>query len=155
MRIHWWLTLAGIAEWWPWTSASRERSEPKLIDRPEAERIGLVPVAPDPQSCGFKIPAYDVSPLFRRLALLNIDRDELAETDPLLFHELQGLCALCQSKGRCVRELGEEGDAAERQGWHEYCPNAMTLNALGALQNCSRAARHLKTPHSTRFFEGS
>jgi hypothetical protein len=172
MPIHWsrWLTLAGIAEWR--MPADGERSEAKRIDRPEHEPIDPTAVARDLELSGFKIPAYDVSPLFRRLALLNVDGDELAEDEPLLFHELQGLCALCQSKRRCVRDLAEESSdtvraacpttsrnmlhaAAERQEWRGYCPNATTLNALGALQNCSRAARHLKTPRSTRFFEGS
>jgi hypothetical protein len=93
--------------------------------------------------------SYDASLLFRRMAALQIDRDELASDDPLLFRELQGLCTLCRSKERCVRDLTWECDEAERQGWREYCPNAATLNALGAVQNCGWAAQHLKTPHST------
>jgi hypothetical protein len=92
---------------------------------------------------------YDASLLFRRMAILQVDRDELASDDPLLFRELQGLCTLCRSKERCVRDLAQECDAARRQDWREYCPNATTLNALGAVQNCGWAARHLKTPHST------
>jgi hypothetical protein len=31
----------------------------------------------------------------------------------------------------------------------EYCLNATTLNALGAVQNCARAAQYLRTPRST------
>jgi hypothetical protein len=93
--------------------------------------------------------SYDASLLFRRMATLQVDQGELASDDPLLFRELQGICTLCRSKERCVRDLTWECDEAERQGWREYCPNAATLNALGAVQNCSWAARHLKTPDST------
>lgn len=97
---------------------------------------------------------YDASLLFRRMAILQVDRDEIASDDPLLFRELQGLCTLCRSKGRCVRDLALEGNEAGRQEWREYCPNATTLNALGAVQNCSWAARHLKTPRSTGYLAG-
>ena len=93
--------------------------------------------------------SYDASLLFRRMAALQVDRDELARDDPLLFRELQGLCTLCRSKERCVLDLARERDEPGNPGWCEYCPNAATLNVLGAVQNCSRAARHLKTPHST------
>src|SRR5262245_49669613 len=36
--------------------------------------------------------SYDASLLFRRMAALQIDRDELASNDPLLFRELQAVC---------------------------------------------------------------
>jgi hypothetical protein len=86
------------------------------------------------------------------MAALQVDRDELASDDPLLFRELQGLCALCRSKERCVLDLAQECDkSGHHPGWHEYCPNAATLNALGAVQNCSRAAQYLKTPRSTSY----
>jgi hypothetical protein len=97
--------------------------------------------------------SYDAGLLFRRMAALQIDRDELASDDPLLFRELQGLCTLCRSKERCVLDLAQEHDQLGNPGWREYCPNAATLNVLGAVQNCSHAARHLKTPHSTGHLE--
>jgi hypothetical protein len=93
--------------------------------------------------------SYDASLLFRRMAALQVDRDELASDDPLLFRELQGLCALCRSKECCVLDLAQGRDELANPAWREYCPNAATLNALGAVQNCSWAARHLKTPHAT------
>jgi hypothetical protein len=89
---------------------------------------------------------YDASLLFRRMAALQVDRDELARDDPLLFRELQGLCTLCRDKERCVLDLAQEGDKPENREWREYCTNAATLNALGAVQNCARAAQYLRTP---------
>jgi hypothetical protein len=81
-----------------------------------------------------------------RMERLQIDRDELAQDDPLLFRELQGRCTLCPSQGQCARDLATD---VEDIGWEKYCPNAGVLNTLGALQNCGWAAQHLKRPHST------
>jgi hypothetical protein len=121
----------------------RARIRPDGCVIPDSGAAGDVP--------GLARYCYDASLLFRRMAVVRIDRDLLASDDPLLFRELQGLCTLCQSKERCVQDFAQECDDAGRQDWHEYCPNAPTLNAVGAVQNCSRAARHLKTPHSTGY----
>lgn len=81
---------------------------------------------------------YDASLLFRRMALIEIDQTALAENDPLLFRELQGVCALCRNKNRCVTQLDEtKGDHSD--GWSEYCPNSSALAALGVEQNCGWA----------------
>ena len=95
--------------------------------------------------------SYDASLLFRRMAALQVDRDELASNDPLLFRELQGLCTLCRNKERCVLDLAQECDESANRDWREYCLNATTLNALGAVQNCARAAQYLRTPRSTGY----
>jgi voltage-gated potassium channel len=91
---------------------------------------------------------YDASLLFHRITLLQIDRDELSREKPLLLRELQGLCTLCGSKLECLRDLERERETGEPQNWHEYCPNAATLHALGALQNCPLAAQTLNAPSS-------
>ena len=121
------------------------------------EKEGLFPVLCDArwpdQAPDLARHSYDAGLLFRRMAALQIDRDELASDDSLLFRELQGLCTLCRSKERCVLDLAQARDQPGNPGWREYCPNAATLNVLGAVQNCSRAARHLKTPYSTGHLE--
>jgi hypothetical protein len=71
--------------------------------------------------------AYDASLLFCRMAMLGIDREQLAASDPLLFRELQARCTLCRDKRRCVRELGGEITQA---GWPDYCPNDRRLRVL-------------------------
>ena len=95
--------------------------------------------------------SYDASLLFRRMAALQVDRNELASDDPLLFRELQARCTLCRSKERCVLDLAQECDAPGNREWREYCLNATTLNALGAVQNCARAPQYLRTPRSTGY----
>ena len=82
--------------------------------------------------------SYDASLLFGRMALIEIDQTEFAESDPLLFRELQGLCALCRSKDRCAADLNQPNDQHSEE-WREYCPNASALAALGAKQNCGLA----------------
>jgi len=69
----------------------------------------------------------------------------------LLFRELQARCTLCRSKERCVLDLAQECDEPGNREWREYCLNATTLNALGAVQNCARAAQYLRTPRSTGY----
>ena len=98
--------------------------------------------------------SYDASLLFRRMTFLQIDRDALARDEPLMLRELQGFCTLCASKTDCVRDLERESATGEPQEWREYCPNFGTLNALGALQNCPRAAQHLKTPRPLNQSDG-
>jgi hypothetical protein len=91
---------------------------------------------------------YDASLLFRCMAALHVDRSALAEDDPLLFRELQGRCALCRDKERCIQDLATGLCDAAEDRWPGYCVNATTLTTLGAAQNCGRAAQHLKMPRS-------
>jgi hypothetical protein len=84
---------------------------------------------------------YDGSMLFRRMALSQVDQTELAESDPLLFHELQGICTLCRSKERCIADLSQPNHD-HSDGWSEYCPNANALATLAVEQNCGLAAQY-------------
>jgi hypothetical protein len=85
---------------------------------------------------------YDASLMLRRMALSEIDRAELAESDPLLFRELQGVCALCERKARCALDLAKQASGDRSEEWRDYCPNAAALAALGMEQNCGLAGRH-------------
>jgi hypothetical protein len=77
---------------------------------------------------------YDVGSLFRRMAMLRIDRNELARDDPLLFRELQGICTLCRNKERCGRDLAHQFTDPWWFDWRDYCPNAATLGLLRTFQ---------------------
>lgn len=65
--------------------------------------------------------------LQRMLRALGVDRNTLAHTDPLVMRDLQRLCISCSHKKRCERDLAA-GTAA--QNYREYCPNAVSLDAL-------------------------
>jgi len=74
--------------------------------------------------------SIDVNPLFRWMDLLEVDRHDLARDDAPLFHELQGVCALCLSKEECAQDLAHEFDNARWNEWRAYCPNSAGLRAL-------------------------
>lgn len=61
------------------------------------------------------------------LPALGIDPKTLAESDPLVTRDLRRLCVTCRNKNLCRREIDELGAAAH---YHEFCPNAVTLDAL-------------------------
>jgi Family of unknown function (DUF6455) len=65
--------------------------------------------------------------LEKMLIALGVDPRSLAKTDPAVMRDLQRLCIVCSQKGRCEHALAD-GTAAEH--FHEFCPNAFTLDAL-------------------------
>ncbi len=74
--------------------------------------------------------------LLRRMAALDLDRNEVSRTEPRTFQDLQRVCTMCNSHRRCKRDLA--GDSAD-PAWQDYCPNAATLMALNALPWRARA----------------
>ena len=78
-----WSMIAKVLAWW----------RPRM--QANSERSGRETVSPgggswEPDTSPLGVPAYDVSLLFRRLAVLQVDRDALASDDPLLFREFRG-----------------------------------------------------------------
>lgn len=65
--------------------------------------------------------------LEKMLLKLHVDPAQLANANPAIMRDLQRLCVVCGQKERCQHEL-KEGTAAEH--YHEFCPNAFTLDAL-------------------------
>ena len=63
------------------------------------------------------------------LRALGVDAKKLAKDDPVVMRDLQRLCISCGDKSRCRHEL-EAGTAASH--YHEFCPNAVTFDALFA-----------------------
>ena len=79
--------------------------------------------------------------LLLRMRGLHIDPAEFARDEPLAFHEVQNLCARCDSMSRCAQDLGDEFADLAWQEWREYCPNATTFSTLSTLQSCETAGR--------------
>jgi hypothetical protein len=65
--------------------------------------------------------------LTRRMEQLALDAADIARVEPQVIQDLQRVCSLCASKGRCARDMAEN---PSDPGWQDYCPNAMTLKAL-------------------------
>lgn len=70
----------------------------------------------------------------KMLLALGIDAKALSQSDPLVMRDLQRLCTTCGDKGRCTHELA---DGTAQAHFHEFCPNAFTLDALFADKNKS------------------
>lgn len=67
--------------------------------------------------------------LTRLLGVLAVDTKALSAAEPAVMQDLSRLCANCGDKRRCNHDL-EVGVAAET--YHDYCPNAYTIEALVA-----------------------
>lgn len=65
--------------------------------------------------------------LQKMLVALDVDPQVIARKDPLVMRDLQRLCINCADKKLCARELAKGTAAAH---FHEFCPNAFTLDAL-------------------------
>lgn len=65
--------------------------------------------------------------LLRRMAALDLDREEIAEADRAALLDLQRVCTSCASKRRCRRDLARRPDD---RVWQDYCPNVATLKML-------------------------
>jgi hypothetical protein len=63
----------------------------------------------------------------RLLRALGVDPLKLASDDPQTMRDLQRLCVTCGEKDQCRHELAAGATAGR---YREYCPNAMTLDAL-------------------------
>jgi hypothetical protein len=67
--------------------------------------------------------------LQKMLVALQVDPKALASANPLVVRDLQRLCTTCCDQKRCAHELAAGTAAAH---FHDYCPNAFTLDALFA-----------------------
>jgi Family of unknown function (DUF6455) len=65
--------------------------------------------------------------LYKMLSALGADPQKLSKNDPMAMRDLQRLCVSCGYKRQCEHDLSE-GQAA--QTYHDYCPNAYTLDLL-------------------------
>jgi hypothetical protein len=64
----------------------------------------------------------------KMLRALGIDRADLARTEPLVLRDMERVCALCNHKRRCDRDLAAGTATAH---YEEYCANAPTIDGLG------------------------
>ena len=61
------------------------------------------------------------------LTLLGVDKEALAEQQPLVLRDMTRVCASCQHKHRCDRDLSGGTSA---QHFEEYCLNAPAIDEL-------------------------
>jgi hypothetical protein len=70
----------------------------------------------------------------------------LARVKPMLVHDMERVCALCESKRECDRDLASRASAEHYQ---EYCLNAPTIAQLREKAN----RRNLQDQHPQSPFE--
>jgi len=139
--------LNAIALWWKrWIKSRSQLFELESSGADQVERMAKDLSMSPSELRRLVIRGSDEADLLhRRLAILHLDVDALARSEPLLFRDLQKLCALCESRGRCVRDLAREANReptdVESRDWRDYCPNTATLNMLSAVQSCSNVQK--------------
>jgi hypothetical protein len=125
--------FAAIARWWrAWRQARSDQAAFRFAGADETRAIAHdvgVSVS-DLEDLTARRPE-SAELLLRRMSALKLDPSRVARSEPLVLRDLQRLCTMCQSKGRCVRDLATD-PTSER--WRDYCPNVTTLDALQAEQ---------------------
>jgi hypothetical protein len=61
------------------------------------------------------------------LARLGLDSHALSQTQPVVLRDMVRVCASCQQKRQCDRDLAV---GTSEQNYDEYCPNASTIDGL-------------------------
>src|SRR5260370_35983762 len=79
---------------------------------------------------------HAVDELPKLLTALGIDEKARSRTQPLVLRDMVRVCAFCQQKHQCDRDLAA-GTSAQR--YEEHCVNAATIDALH--QNRPRTGR--------------
>jgi uncharacterized protein YjiS (DUF1127 family) len=111
-----------------WLKHRRELSELRQMDRGDFDRIAAdLRVSPSDLDELVRHGPHAADELPRMLKALGIDEQTLARTQPMVLRDMERVCALCDSKSRCDRDL-DAGTAAGH--YEEYCLNAPTLDDL-------------------------
>lgn len=115
-----------IVDWW---RRRERRAYDGLAGLPDAD---VARIAKDIGVSASELRALDErsdQPLLlpRLMAALQLDAAAVARGDPDTCRDMQRVCALCQDKKRCERDLAD-GDATIQ--FDSYCPNAPTLRGL-------------------------
>jgi transcriptional regulator with XRE-family HTH domain len=112
-----------------WLKHRREMNELRELNTAEFDRIASeLKVSPNDLSELVRHGPHAADELPQMLKALGIDEDALARTQPLVLRDMERVCAMCHSKGECIRDFAA-GTAADH--YEEYCPNAPTIDVLG------------------------
>ena len=121
--------IAPLAQWWRRHATARENLN-------ELDSFGPVEMARMAQDVGISGSELrelarhcsDAAELLdRRVEALGMTASDLVQSAPAELRDMERLCTLCQSKGRCARDLGADPSDPV---WRQYCPNEETLVAL-------------------------
>jgi hypothetical protein len=127
-----------ISDWWlNWTGFDPAFSDLSCCAQDEVDRIARdVGVSAAELRTLARLGPDAADPLLRRMAALGLDQNEVFQTEPRTFQDLQRICSMCDSHKRCAHDIAQN---SADPVWEDYCPNAATLKALNAMRS-SRAA---------------
>ena len=111
-----------------WLRHRRELNEMRRLDRADFDRIAYdLRVSPDDLEQLVRNGPHAADELPKLLKTLGIDEATLANTQPFLLRDMERVCAMCEQKRQCDRDLAD-GTSAER--YQDYCANAPTIERL-------------------------
>jgi len=112
-----------------WIKHRQELNEMRQLNASEFDRIASdLRVSPADLNELVRHGPHAADELPKLLKALGINEADLARVEPLVLHDMERVCALCQHKRECDRDLAA-GASAEH--YKEYCLNAPTIEQLG------------------------
>jgi transcriptional regulator with XRE-family HTH domain len=116
-----------------WLKHRRELNEMRQLNTSEFDRIANdLRVSPADLNELVRHGPHAADELPKLLKALGVDENDLARIEPMVLHDMERVCALCQHKGECDRDLAAGTSAEHYQG---YCLNAPTIEQLGLVEN--------------------
>ena len=111
-----------------WLKHRRELNEIRQLDRADFDRIAHdLRVSPTELDALVQRGPHAADELPVMLRALGVDEHTLARTEPMLLRDMERVCAMCNQKAQCNRDL-VAGTAAEH--YESYCLNAPTIDRL-------------------------
>jgi hypothetical protein len=112
----------------PWLKRRQEIREIRDLDSAEFAKIAHeLRITPADLDMLVRQGPHAVDELSKLLTALGIDQGALSRTQPLVLRDMARVCASCQQKRQCDRDL-DAGTSA--QHYQEYCLNSSTIDAL-------------------------
>lgn len=112
-----------------WLKHRRELKEMRELNTSEFDRIANdLRISPADLNELVRLGPHAVDELPGLLTALGIDGSDLARVEPLVLHDMERICALCEHKRECNRDLAAGTSAEHYQG---YCLNASVIGQLG------------------------
>ena len=117
-----------IGDWFIHRRAIQEIEEICGNSAAEFSRIAHdLGVTPDTLDAFVRKGPHAADELPKLLKELGIDEAALAKTQPQLLLDMQRVCAFCQDKGVCNKNLASH---TSKEKYEEYCENAQTIAAV-------------------------
>jgi uncharacterized protein YjiS (DUF1127 family) len=112
-----------------WLRQRRELAEMSQLDPSEFGRIAAdLQISPADLNELVHQGPHAADELPRLLSALGIKAEDLARIEPMVLHDMERVCALCNHKRQCDHDLAAGTSA---QHYEDYCANASTIAELG------------------------